>query len=47
MRWLKKLDNPVLLVLQGMALGAILFAATHPDALNAKPKAPVSIEALR
>jgi hypothetical protein len=31
MKWLKKLDNPFLLVLNGFGLGAILFFATTPE----------------
>lgn len=30
MKFLKKLGNPVALVVQGFALGAALFFATHP-----------------
>jgi hypothetical protein len=31
MKVLKKLANPVALVVQGFALGAFLFFATHPE----------------
>ena len=31
MKLLKKLGNPLALVAQGFALGAILFFATHPE----------------
>ena len=31
MKVLKKLVNPVALVVQGFALGAFLFFATHPE----------------
>ena len=37
MKWLKKLNNPFLLGLQGFAVGAFLFFATHPDAIDSKP----------
>jgi hypothetical protein len=30
MKWLKKLDNPFLLGLQGFGLGAVLFLAANP-----------------
>lgn len=40
MKWLKKLDNPFLLALQGFVAGALLFFATHPDELGAQPSAP-------
>jgi hypothetical protein len=32
MKWLKTLNNPFLLGLQGFLAGAVLFFATHPDA---------------
>ena len=47
MKWLKKLDNPVLLVLQGMAVGGILFAATHAEAFAPKPEPSVSLDTFR
>ena len=31
MKMLKKLGNPVVLVVQGFALGAFLFFASHPE----------------
>ncbi|HEX8642550.1 MAG TPA: hypothetical protein VF702_01400 [Allosphingosinicella sp.] len=31
MKYLKKLGNPMVLVAQGFALGAIFFFATHPE----------------
>ena len=31
MKWLKKLDNPFLLAAKGFLVGALFFAATHPD----------------
>ena len=34
MKWLKKLNNPFLLGLNGFVAGAILFFATHPDAVE-------------
>lgn len=40
MKLLKKLANPILLTLQGFALGAILFFATHPEAVDAGGRAP-------
>ena len=47
MKWLKKLDNPMLLVLQGMVAGTILFAATHADAFAPQPEPTISVESLR
>jgi hypothetical protein len=32
MKWLKKLNNPFVLGLNGFVAGALLFFATHPDA---------------
>ncbi|WP_167737482.1 hypothetical protein [Sphingomonas parva] len=34
MKWLKKLNNPFLLGLQGFVAGALLFFATHPGAAD-------------
>ena len=34
MKWLKKLNNPLLLGLEGFVAGAILFFATHPGAAD-------------
>ena len=34
MKWLKKLNNPFLLGLNGFALGAFLFLATHPGTFD-------------
>lgn len=34
MKWLKKLNNPFLLGLNGFIAGALLFFATHPDAVE-------------
>ena len=34
MKWLKKLNNPFLLGLQGFVAGAALFFATHPGAAD-------------
>jgi hypothetical protein len=34
MKWLKTLNNPFLLGLQGFLAGAVLFFATHPEAVN-------------
>lgn len=39
MNWLKKLNNPFLLVIEGFVAGAILFAATHPEAIDLSPAA--------
>jgi hypothetical protein len=36
-RLLKRLDNPFLLTAQGFVLGAILFWATLPSHVEAKP----------
>ena len=47
MKLLKKLANPVLLTLQGFALGAILFFATHPEAVDASGRAQVEQARLR
>jgi hypothetical protein len=32
MKWLKTLNNPFVLGLQGFLAGAVLFFATHPEA---------------
>jgi hypothetical protein len=37
MKWLKRLDNPFLLVIEGFLAGALLFAATHPDLVDLRP----------
>jgi hypothetical protein len=37
MNWLKKLNNPFLLVIEGFVAGAILFAATHPGTIDFIP----------
>jgi hypothetical protein len=37
MKWLKKLNNPLLLVINGFVAGAILFAATSPELLDSAP----------
>jgi hypothetical protein len=34
MMWLKKLNNPFLLGLEGFLAGAVLFFATHPGAAD-------------
>ena len=34
MKWLKKLNNPFLLGLEGFVAGAMLFFATHPGAAD-------------
>ncbi|HZG09574.1 MAG TPA: hypothetical protein VEZ70_11405 [Allosphingosinicella sp.] len=34
MKWLKTLNNPFLLGLQGFLAGAVLFFATHPEAVD-------------
>jgi hypothetical protein len=34
MKWLKTLNNPFLLGAQGFLAGAVLFFATHPDAVD-------------
>lgn len=34
MKWLKKLNNPFVLGLNGFIAGALLFFATHPDAAD-------------
>ena len=34
MKWLKKLNNPFLLGLNGFAVGAFLFLATHPGTFD-------------
>ena len=34
MTWLKRLNNPFLLGLQGFLAGAVLFFATHPGAAD-------------
>jgi hypothetical protein len=34
MKWLKRLGNPFLLVVQGFAAGAILFFATNDSAAD-------------
>ena len=34
MKWLKKLNNPFLLGLEGFLAGAVLFFATHPGAAD-------------
>jgi hypothetical protein len=34
MKWLKKLNNPFVLGLNGFIAGAFLFFATHPDAAS-------------
>ena len=38
MKWLKKLNNPFLLGLEGFVAGAILFFATHPGAVDSIAK---------
>jgi hypothetical protein len=32
MKWLKKLNNPFVLGIEGFLVGAVLFFATHPEA---------------
>ena len=38
----KKLDNPFLLAAEGFIAGAILFWATNPESLQARPERPVA-----
>ena len=38
MKWLKRLDNPFLLVIEGFLAGAFLFAATHPELIESRPQ---------
>ena len=45
MNWLKKLNNPFLLVIEGFVAGAILFAATHPEAIELRPAASAERQA--
>jgi hypothetical protein len=40
MRFLKNLSNPFALVLEGFVVGAILFAASTPSLLDARPAPP-------
>jgi len=35
MKWVKKLNNPFLLGLEGFVLGAVLFFSTHPGTADA------------
>ena len=46
MKWLRKLNNPFLLGLEGFLAGAALFFATHPGAVDSivQSKAPPSFE---
>ena len=32
MKWLKTLNNPFILAVQGFVAGAVIFFATHPEA---------------
>jgi len=34
MKWLKKLTNPFFLGFQGFVAGAVIFFATHPEAVE-------------
>ena len=50
MKWLKKLNNPFLLGLEGFVAGAILFFATHPgaaDSIARRDTAPAAAEQVR
>ncbi|HEX8574033.1 MAG TPA: hypothetical protein VF759_14915 [Allosphingosinicella sp.] len=40
MRFLKKLTNPFVLVAEGFAVGAILFASSTPGLIDPRPAAP-------
>jgi hypothetical protein len=40
MRFLKKLTNPFVLVAEGFAVGAILFATSSPGLVESHPPAP-------
>ncbi|HEX8667537.1 MAG TPA: hypothetical protein VF727_04095 [Allosphingosinicella sp.] len=44
MKWLKRLNNPVLLVIEGFLAGALLFAATHPDVVELRPQPTASAQ---
>lgn len=39
MKWLKKLNNPFLIGLNGFVAGAFLFLATHPGTFDSEPAA--------
>jgi len=44
MKWLKRLNNPFLLGIEGFLAGAVIFFATHPDAADIvqKPSTPAA-----
>ena len=46
MKYLKRLQNPFVLVGQGFVLGGILFFATHPESLLAAPVAAAPAESV-
>ena len=44
MRFLKKLANPFVLVIEGFAVGAILFATSTPDLVHTRPAPPPALD---
>jgi hypothetical protein len=41
-KWLRKLDNPFLLIAEGFVAGAILFWSTSPGYAEASPNQPTA-----
>jgi len=44
MRILKKLTNPFVLVIEGFAVGAILFATSTPNLIDSHPAPPPALD---
>jgi hypothetical protein len=44
MQFLKKLTNPFVLVVEGFAVGAILFATSSPDLIDSRPAPPPALD---
>jgi hypothetical protein len=40
MKWLERLANPFVLVVEGFVVGAILFAASTPSPVDSRPAPP-------